>query len=243
MHRIVWLAVLTLCGCAQKPERAIEVPFTITGLARAEDGSWWAGNHGKLTESDPYRPSLVHLSADFKVIGEIPLAERYPGIESVQGVAVDGDTLWFADLAGKALRHLTMTGEPLGTMPLGYTPNGIAISGAAIWINDFNSDRLELRRLSDGVLLRTATVDVGAQRDQLSMCADTLLYSYGPNRKPGRVDVYDGTLHRLRTLRLAGADAIEGIVQVANTLYVANDARYHHGNPAKNRILIYPLDQ
>lgn len=211
-------------------------------------------NHGKAQPSSPsYAPSLVHLSADFStILGEILLAPIYPGIESVQGIVYDKtrDTLWFADPAHSTIRHISSAGVPQsGDIVLSFVPNGLARDDAddALWINTLDTeaapDVLQKRRCSDGTLLSNTTLAL-ADHDQLYYddAHRQLFVSYGANGAVGKVGVYDapaGTLFSFGVFELSNADAIEGIVMQAGILHVANDAYYHSGNPALNRVLNY----
>lgn len=221
--------------------------FTCTGLTRAPDGTWWAGNDGRDINGDlTYAPSLVHLSADFAtVLDEILLAPLYPGIESVQGVAYDtsDDTLWFSDLAGDVVRHIQTDGTALDTDDIAFTaPNGLAY--------DSGRDMLYVGTTS-GVSRITmageedAAYDAGASTwDQLWYDAthDLIVVSWGSNGQNGGLVVLDLDNDRVvAEYDLPGSDAIEGIHIDARRLVVLNDA-YFHGSPsAVNAVLVYDI--
>lgn len=193
----------------------------------------------------------MHLSADFStLLDEILLAPLYPGIESVQGIAFDG-SLWFADMAGKKIRHISTAGVPLsGDITLAYIPNGLAIdrTAGALWINadvtDPSPNTIEKRSAADGSLIASLSISL-ANHDQLHYDDATrqLYYSHGANGAAGKVNIYEAsgnTLTLLSTVNLsAEADAIEGIYVDGPRLRVTNDGFFHAGVPALNRVLTY----
>jgi hypothetical protein len=229
---------------------------TCTGLTQDNDGNWWVSHHGKKTEfdADPWAPALLKYSPDFAtLLDEIELAPLYTGIESVQGVVFDKSdgTLWFADLAGQAIRHITTAGVAITAdeIALTYTPNGLARDHAAdaLWITTEASDPLpnvvEKRSCVDGSLIASLTVSTSA-KDQLFYHDDTttLLMTSGSNGSPGIVSVLSApgnVLIPAATLTLpAETDAVEGIWwDGANRLVVVNDGYYHGQTPALNQAI------
>jgi hypothetical protein len=231
--------------------------WTGTGLARAPDGTFYVGNHGKAQSGDPtFAASVVHVSADFStILDEILLVPLYPSIETVQGVAYDtsDNTLWIADTAGTKIRHLTLAGAAIVADEItpSFPPNGLAYDptndGLWIWEEQTSGNGLERRACADGsVQFAEVSVTLG-NNDQL-FYDDTnkvLFFSHGASGATGAVtfaSTASAALITMGSIQLtAEADAIEGIVIVGNRLYVANDAWFHPGTPALNRILTFAI--
>lgn len=230
--------------------------FTITGLTRASDGTWWGANEGQAEPGDSsYTPSLVHLSADFKTkIGEIILTKP---IRSLQGLAYNSSTgeIFVASLSEGLVRVYKGNGQYVRSIAptAGTSVNGLAYDSTrdALIIGHENGNSLvrtiEWRSATTGAFIKSITV--ANEPDHLFFDPDSgvqgaLYYSYG-DAGAGRigyidkVDVASGAV--LGTYELPAADAIEGIYFIGSKLYVANDAYFHRGNPALSRVLTFDV--
>src|ERR1700712_2904176 len=100
--------------------------FTITGLTRATDGTWWGANEGQSDSADTtYTPSLVHMTSDFSsVISEISVGTRTE--RSLQGLTYVNGNLWVASLSQNlAKEYDATTGNLVGSIG-DVSVNGIA---------------------------------------------------------------------------------------------------------------------
>lgn len=248
-----------LISAADLPDAIGATPntgFTITGLTRASDGTWWASNEGQGEPGDSsYTPSLVHLSADFKTkLGEIILTKP---VRALQGIAYKSatDEIFVASLSEGLVRVYKPDGQYVRSISptTGTSVNGLAydptLDALVIGHENGNSQvrTIEWRSAVDGAFIKSITV--AHEPDQLFFDASwgtqgALYYSYGDAGagKTGyieKVDVASGAV--LGTYALPDADAIEGIYFDGTTLYVANDAYFHRGDPAANRVLTYEV--
>lgn len=247
----VWSNLPSLVSAANLPDGAggdTGKGFTCTGLAYdPTTDSFWAGNDGRNVEGDTsHVPSLVNLSKDGSTkLDEILLLSAFPSAQSIQGVAYDtsDDTLWFASFSEGVVRHISKAGADLGSITPSFTPNGIAYnpSSDSLYIMS-DTGVMEERSCSAGTLMNSWTITGTVTPDHLFYEApDKLWVIYGANGTNGRMFPFNpltGT-YDVRGLRLQGADAVEGAVKLGNEIYVLNDAYFHSGNPALNRLLKY----
>jgi Ca2+-binding RTX toxin-like protein len=228
--------------------------FTITGLTRAADGTWWAANEGQAEPDDgSYTPSLVHLSADFStLLGEISLPSP---ARAIQGLAYKASTgeLFVGSLSERLIRVYSEDGTYVRSISPteGTSVNGLAYDPTldAIIVGHENGNAkllvIEWQSATTGEFIKSITVT--NEPDQLFFDPDygaegALYYSYGDSGvgKIGyvqKVDVATGAI--LGTFTLPTADSIEGIYFDGSTLFAANDAYFHRGDPALNRVLTY----
>jgi len=225
--------------------------FTITGLVRLADGTYWASNEGQADSTDTtYTSSLVHIAADGTTkLGEIVVPSA---VRAIQGLAVDETTgrLFYASLSEKIIRIVNYSGAQLGTMTLpSGAPNALTfdptLNALVVGLSNGSSGNtiVQWRSLADNSLIKS--LDVGVNPDHLYIDtskggAGTLYVSYGVAPGTGYIaefDIASGT--RTGRYELPDADAIEGISIQGSTISVANDAYYHHGNPPKNQILTF----
>jgi hypothetical protein len=217
--------------------------FTITGLCRASDGTWWAANHGQGLGSSVFATSLVHLSADFTTkLDEILLVPLFPSIGSIQGITLEADgSIWFASTDENKLRHVSTSGVDLGSINTASSPNALVyrasdnklITGAGAAVNLYDA--------TSGSL--TGTLPYAAGMDHFHLCANgDLLATIGSNGSDAEVwFLHSGGTAWRRLCVLHGSLAVEGIYwdESANLLHIANDERYHLGAAYKNRIATY----
>lgn len=248
-----------LVNAANLPDGVGATPgtgFTITGLTRAADGTWWAANEGQGEPGDSsYTPSLMHLSADFStLINEVVL--KAP-IRALQGLAYKASTgeVFAASLSERLIRVYSEDGTYLRAIAPreGTSVNGLAYDPTldAIIIGHENGNALvrtiEWHSATTGAFIKSITV--AFEPDQLffdpnSGPEGSLYYSYG-DAGAGRIgyvakiDVATGAV--VNTYTLPEADAIEGIFIDGHTMYVANDAYFHRGDPAMNRVLTFDI--
>lgn len=227
--------------------------FTITGLAYdGTDDTFWAGNDGRNVEGDTtHQPSLVHLDKNGGVkMSEIDLGVLYPSAKSIQGVTVDtsDQTLWFVSQDEGVIRHITKSGVDLGYITADISlPNGLAYNPVndTLFVADAGAGQLREYSCDNGVTLRSWSLGAMTGLDHLwyDAGANILWISYGASQTNGFLVSWDvATAVFGPALRLAGADAIEGIHMDGSNLWVANDAYFHNGNPALNRLLKYTFN-
>ena len=116
------------------------IGFTCTGIALANDGTWWLGNYGKPAApwtGVNFAASLVHLSADFKTfLGQITFASlgitQNTTVTGPQGVAFDtsDNTLWMACPEIGNIYHVSTAGALLSTLAYSGV-NGLAYDPVA----------------------------------------------------------------------------------------------------------------
>jgi Ca2+-binding RTX toxin-like protein len=229
--------------------------FTITGLTRADDGTWWAANEGQANSADgTYTPSLVHLAADMTTkIGEISIGSKTT--RSLQGLVYNDHELYVASLSERLVKVYSDTGVYLRSIAptAGTSVNGLAfdtdLNAVIIGHEDGNAlvDQVEWRDATTGALIKTLTLANAPDHlffDASSGAEGSLWYTYGDSGVGAtgyvvKVDIATG--QELGSFALPNADAVEGIVVEGNQMFLANDAYYHNGNPAENRILTYDI--
>ena len=230
--------------------------FTITGLTRADDGTWWAANEGQANDTDgSYTPSLVHLSADLKTkLGEISVGSKTE--RSLQGLVYHDHELYVGSKSERLVKVYSDTGTYLRSIAPSdpsTSVNGVAYDtslNAVIIAHDSGATNhlIEWHSATTGKLIKTITI--ANEPDHVFFQASggsqgTLWYTYGDSGVGAtghvvKVDIASDTI--LETFALKTADAIEGIYVSGNQMWIANDAYYHNGNPALNRVLQYTLD-
>jgi Ca2+-binding RTX toxin-like protein len=228
--------------------------FTITGLTRAADGTWWAANEGQAEPNDTsYTPSLVHLSADFStLLGEINLPHPARALQGLTYKPSTGE-LFVGSLSERVIRVYSEGGTYIRSISPteGTSVNGLAYDPKldAIIVGHENGNAkllvIEWQSAATGEFIKSITVTY--EPDQLFFdstygAEGALYYSYGDSGvgKIGyveKVDVASGAI--LGTFTLPEADAIEGIYFDGSTMFAANDAYFHRGHPALNRVLTY----
>jgi len=216
------------------PSAAVDVSFTITGLAQCPDGALWAGDHGQRREGQTdYASGLVRIDTGERI------ASGEQG--SVQGVACDeSGALWYVLKEPRAAAFLVRYGGD--AMPLEVDSNGLAIDtrrdAFIVAVDHVGLVWLDRVSMTERMRLPMKAVD----QVHYDATADRVLVTYGPNRKPGRLAIVamGERPHVVRTLALKGADAIEGVILRGGEMLIANDADFHRGDPPRNRILTFP---
>lgn len=216
--------------------------FTCTGLTRDSFGLWILANHGQNDANKPNAPfasSIVVLTPDrSRIVQEITLAPIYPGIQSVQGIAWDSsdDTIWFVDVAGKMVRHITRAGVKLNdqiSLAALTLPNGCAYvpSQDAIWVSNSGFQTVYLFSCANGAQLATSLIQASADQLWWDDVNRYLYASYGANGSNDNVEVRD-VLNKTQVAiysGLIGTQSIEGIwIDAARTrMVVNNDGGFH----------------
>ncbi len=223
--------------------------FTGTGLALRSDGTFWAGNDGRGAPADTtHEPSIVHLSADGStILDEIDVSAIEATATSVQDVTIDtsDDSLWFC-LPDENL-IINIDDEGTEQSRFSYTN----VHGLAYYPEE---DHLFILRDS-GVLRRINQAGTtqdgfsitlsGSNWDKLHYDAERngLWITQGANGSDGNLYFFDIASESLsEPLPLVGADAIEGVVIEGNTAWILNDAYFHTGSPALNRLLRFNIE-
>ena len=222
--------------------------FTCTGLAYdASTDTFWMGNDGRGPSGDTtHESSVINVSRDgTTIISEIDADSVYTGATSVQGVTVDtsDDTLWFALPEENRIVHCTKTGTLIGSFE--YTDvNGLAYDEANdhLWVTRASG---LLRRINQSGTTQESYSLSGSNWDQIQL--DTvnngLWITQGSNGSDGNLYFFDLTAGKLsEPISMVGADAIEGVYVDGSTAYILNDAYFHNGDPALNRLLTFNIN-
>lgn len=122
---------------------SVAAPAHLGALVWDGQGYWAATR--KNTEDAPEPAYLYRLDADFRVTAQYP-----PPAVGCQGLAWDGEHLWFADVFTDSLFVLEVSGpEPQvlvkKRLPFTYV-SGVAFDGERIWVCEYGEKRL--RRMS-----------------------------------------------------------------------------------------------
>lgn len=220
--------------------------FTNTGLAYdAGADTFWCGNDGRGEPSDTtHDPSIVNLSKDGStVISQIDVSSIYASATSVQGVAIDtsDDSLWFALPTEGRVYNVDKDGSNASFLSI-TSANGVAYhSDNDTLITLTTGGQLRERNKSTGTTINTWTLS-GSNWDQVSYdsARGGVWMTKGANGSDGEVyflEFSSGNISDAMTFQ--GADSIEGIVVIGSTVYLNNDAYFHTGSPALNRLLTY----
>lgn len=240
--------------------------WTCTGLARLPDGSYLVSNDGRSVIGSANRPSIVHISTDGTTILHewTGVALGLPAV-SMQGVAWEDvgaggirGQLW---LVMKTVGTATVYSLPIfddwsaGTLTMLPTAhadaNGIAVDTRRdqilLCINAASASLQWFDKADLAKPLRTYALNYGVDNDHLvyDAATDSVYVTSGANGQNGRVSRiamdgagYGGPVVVEETV-LTGADAIEGLAFAGSMMVIANDAYFHGGNPALNRLLFY----
>jgi hypothetical protein len=252
-------SVLPLAGAIILPDgasgAALGRGFTGTGLARDPlDGSWWVGNDGRTSAlDDPFASSLVRLAPDFSaIVAEHQTADLGLPAGSVQGVAYDtrADTVWLVlKRSPRPLVNVDRNGVLRAALPAPAGVNGLAYDSRRDLLISVDDASLEVRwrDKTTGAALpspRIALRDRGPDQAYYDHAHDVLIVTGGANKRDGWLEAWDLSVESPALLyrhRLRGADSIEGVVRQGNVYFIVNDAYFHGGAPAMNRVLVYAL--
>lgn len=233
MFEAAALFALSLLGLVKWPaqEHVYRLPdsHTITGLVRDRDGTWWAGNDGRMFEGDSFRPGVVHLTSDFHRISEF----KVPGKETLQGVTLVGSEVWAAYYPTSSLERFSRDGKHLGSVHLGGHPNGLAFDGQNLLVSFDKEKAIEWRTREGKLLKRVSTLRAP---DQLSWYGGKVWYSTGANGHPGCVFSLAGD-----KMCFHQVTAIEGFGFAGGTLAVASDGYFHVQTPKQNRVTVFSV--
>lgn len=236
--------------------------MAVSGVTRDLAGRWYLGN------GRPARTTLLftRMKPDLSAIDEefdltrLGLSADFAG--SVQGMTCDRTTgrIWFllkqagsggdkTYLASFDPAAGALSGTPIQVLP---GDNGIAYDARrdGFWIV---RDQNELVLYDRQGRPRTGAIELPANSDhgfvvesaQGDHAVGDLLISFGTNGANGSVlrlrsGDYGGP-NQIGIDVLTGADSIEGVHILGDSLLVANDGATNSGNPARNRLLSYPL--
>lgn len=220
--------------------------WTCTGLARKADGSWWVGNDGRPGTA----ASLINLSEDFTtIISQIDFLTLYGYSGTIQGVAVDprDGEVWVVFKDDGDLRKIDptdgSTSQTYDFAALGLgDPNGLAwdptnntlICCTSSTIRRINPDTLAVSSIT--------TLPGGFASDHFHVTSDGTIYVTRAvtSTSPGSIWKLTAAIWN-KVADLPEADSIEGlwISDDKTRIVVCNDAYFHGGSPALNRILDY----
>lgn len=224
------------------------VGFTNTGLFQDTDMTWWMGNDGRGASSDTtHEPSIVHLTSDFSsVISEIDVHTIEPSATTVQGIArhSSDDTIFFTLPQEGLIVNCNKQGVEQYRLP-STDAQGVDYDPVNDMLYIIRSSGVLRRIRLDGTTHQSFGTMPGSNWDKLlyDQGRNGLWLTQGSNGSDGNVYFFDLETSSLsEPLVLQGADAIEGAYLVGNTLYVNNDAYFHNGNPALNRVLRYHIN-
>lgn len=240
--RLLLTLLLLVGACSNPPEiqfsEKYDLDFTATGIAHAGTG-YVIGDDGRKAMGDAHASAIVQTDAAFNVSRRVSMASlgfADPG--SVQGVTAQPDgSVWLALHAPMALVHVSPGGVRLSLIAQEAKPNALAWDNGTLWVASFKSRTIRQLSLTGEEL---ASVRVPFVPDQFFLEGRTLWITYGDNGTDGLVAPLDLTTMKVgRSVRLVGADAVEGIIVGVDRVLIVNDAKFHEGNPPLDRVLIY----
>lgn len=224
-----------------------------TGLARHPSGlGWLVGDDGRTGRGDTsFDAGVIWYDEAWAQVARYRRADLGYGDNkfSVQGVAGDprdGSFYFIAkdtDGSDTAILQVSATGTPVRAIPVHTNSNGLMIipeqNQLVVLIDE---KRLVRRDLATGAVIAQTPIDLKSQ-DHLHYLGDgKALVTHGANGVNGAavlIDVSTQNVEQDRRIVLSGADAVEGVVYHNGRLYVTNDAKFHPGSPALNRVLVY----
>lgn len=227
--------------------------FTCTGLAYdAATDTFWVGNDGRGAPADTSNePSVINLSKDgTTIISQIDMEALTGDDDSVQGVTVDtsDNTLWVVqgEDAG-TISNVSKAGALISQFTFtNLDPNGIAYDSLEDELIVLKANGFLYRVSKAGTTLQSyGDLGSGSTWDQLQFdpVKNGVWITEGSNGSDGRVWFYSFANEVLSESRtVPNADAIEGIVILGDDMYIMNDAYFHSGSPALNRLLVYTVD-
>ncbi|MFZ0267753.1 YncE family protein [Caulobacter sp.] len=229
--------------------------FTITGLARAADGTWWAGNFGRISYQETTNtPSLVHLSADFStVLYEIDLS-AYTLVDGPQGVAIDpgtGEVAWIGNGQNVIRVHDPTTGALIRSVSVGFFGNALAFDSLRDCFvvgrrsNENNPTQVDWVNKTTGKLLYYTALPNNPDHIYFDAALGELGSLYitsGNNGTTGVMDVFDIAANTTTrpALSMTNSLTIEGVWKVGSKIFLANDL-YHHLTTDVNAVFEYDL--
>lgn len=238
---------MALASCSRAQPELVgwhAVPLSITGLTRVGKDRFLASNDGRRFKGDVYRPSIVLLSADFRVLREWQL----PGISgSVQGITTAPDgTAWFAEQGDDSLRRISLrTGREVGRIEMNRgEPNGVLWLDGRLLVSYRRNSRLialDPTAADDRAPLAVIETNI-ARPDQLARDGDRVFVTAGKNGSAGMVFVFTLDWRRKRVWVLPWVTALEGLVIEGRNGWFAQDGGLHRqAKPARNLIGAFRL--
>ncbi len=229
------------------------------------------GRNIETNPSAPFNGSLVRMSADFSTktaeytMASMGLDTSATG-QSVQGIAIvpaavapSGVTeIWWVRSgggSGSVHRCREDNGAYLGTAFGGATYTGLngmsydPDRDQVYVLMNSGTVRIEVHAraaVDFSAPIRTMTISGGGFADQVHFdrARQWVWYTEGANGSAGRLrarNIWNAPNSDHLVWTMTGADAIEGIAIDGSTIWVINDAYYHPGSPALNRVLRYDL--
>lgn len=216
--------------------------FTCTGLAKDGD-SWLVGDIGKqLPNAGTIHSVIQRLSADFSTILEtLPISTTYPSMSDVQGVAVDGDTIWFVSPLSNKVYHITKQCENLGSISV-TNPTGVAYDATSdsLWVLTYANKIINYSKT--GTIITSYNFSYSEQLDQCCIYNNKLYITAGANYS-GRNNVYyfDLSTHEQGVACTVDSYSVEGIWIGENEMIIVNDGYYHSAYDGRNIACFYSL--
>lgn len=230
--------------------------FTCTGLARAANGTWWVGNHGRHLPTDTTSaPSIVHLSADFTTLLGETLIPGLTGsdLNTCQGVTIDprDGSIWAAVVDNAATYnrcyHFASDGSYLAfiTLATGFTINGL-VWDPVLNVLIVSTSEKRLRWVDPAAPTTTIKAYRTAYEvDHLfyDQAGGSIYYSYDPeDGTDGEIARFDlTTLETAGRWKMTGSASIEGIYKTGTQLYLMNDAGFHGSLGNTNAMRLHSL--
>lgn len=227
-----------------------------TGLARHPSGlGWLVGDDGRTgSGATSFDAGVIWYDEDWVQLARYRRADLGYGDNkfSVQGVAGDprdGSFYFIAkdtDGSGTAILQVSAAAVLVRAIPVHVNSNGLMIVPEQNqFIIMLDEKRLVRRDISTGAVIAQTAIDL-ASPDQLHyLGGGKALLTHGSNGVNGAAVVLDVSTENAaqeRRVVFTGADAVEGVVYHGGKLFVTNDAKFHTGSPALNRVLIYDAE-
>lgn len=221
--------------------------FTCTGLTYDKcDDSFWIADYGNNNNDQQLHPRLIEVNKDFTQTLNIIEVDQIKDDEfDLQGIAYDicNDSLWMA--TGKFVIEINKTGKILSKISMGnyskYKSNGIAVDKDNIWVLCYNKFLLKLNKYGD---IEEKYKFNYKDQDHIYLINNNLYVTIGADYLGDNNFVFKYNLKSgiiSCEYQLEDSHAIEGIVILDDTLYIANDGKFHHDIFNCSYINIYSL--
>jgi DNA-binding beta-propeller fold protein YncE len=225
--------------------------WTCTGLAYdAATNTFLVGDIGKELPSSPgFASKLILVTPDFlEVVGQIDIYSIFPSMTYVQGVTIDTSdgTIWFCSTGENLIRHITASGDSIGSFSVSGTPTGIVYSPLddSFWILTYASNNNIKRVSKTGTVLEQYTFAYNEQPDQCFLDAERgYLYITAGDNYSSRNNIYlfNTSTHAQSITCTVDSYSVEGLWIGQEEMVIVNDGYYHSAYDGRNVANFYNL--